>query len=304
MSTSLLDLVKNTIVLKCSLPCNDRKIGKSAISTRDDNCYISTNETDIAKIIYNNIINYSFDAFEMKFDSEILLKKALYSRIRYNNAATDETKLSFGFYGEVLLHSILHVIYKAPPLISKGHFYIVGNGESKGYDSYHLVESDDQLHLWFGEVKFREQSSSCIKSALSELSNKVLTDNYFTENNLIPIFDEMSKNDKYNPVIANSKLQSIKIKWIEKGEITIDDFKKENIGIVYPIFIIFNQSTLGYDKSLENCIEYIKKNYSDLKFDDMSLETTIFFIFLPVDSVKEIKKTVIKWIESKEQLMS
>lgn len=303
MKQSLIDLVKNTVVFECSLPCHPRISERTPLSTKEDNCFKIVDSDNLSKAIYNNIINYAFDAFEMLQEEEVLLKKALYSRIRYNHDATEEAKLGYGFYGEVLLHALLHVIYKAPPLISKGHFFIAGNGESKGYDSYHLVEAAGRIHLWFGEAKFRETSASCIKTALDEIGSKVLTDRYFLENNFIPIFDEMAKNTQYDAALANSQLLGIKTKWINKGIINIEDFKENNIGVVYPIMIAFKQSTLGYDKSITNCLDYIKKNYSTLTFDKLSIERTIFFIFIPMENVKQIKNTVIKWIESKEQLM-
>ena len=179
----------------------------------------------------------------------------------------------------------------------------MGNGESKGYDSYHLIESGEHIHLWFGEAKFREQSASCIKTALDNLESKVLTDKYLTDNNFIPIFDEMQKSDSYEAQLKSSRLLEIKNKWIEKGEINIEDFKAEKIGIVYPVLIAFNESSKGYDKSITNCVEYIKDNYAKLLFDKLSIDRTIFFIFIPMKDVKTVKNTVIQWIESKEQLM-
>lgn len=299
MKESIIELIKKTIVLQFKLPCDTRKFERSIISTLDDNCYASMKGEDLASIIYNNILHYSFDTFEMTVDDEVLLSKALQTRIKYSEAA-DKDKLSLGFFGEVLLHSILHVLYKVPPLISKGHFYIIGNGESKGYDCYHLIEAGNHIHLWFGEVKFRETSAACIQSALDDLSTKMLTDDYFLNNNIIPIFDEMSKSANYT---ISDRLSKIKEKWIEKGAITIDDFKNDSIRLVYPILIIFNQSVLGYDTSVKNCINYIKRKYSDLKFDKMSIGSDIFFVFMPVESVKDVKSTVIKWIDSKAPLM-
>lgn len=303
MKQPLIDLVKNTVIFECSLPCDQRSLEKSPLSTKEDNCFKIVDASNLSKVIYNNIINYAFDVFEMLQEDEVLLKKALYSRIRYNHSAGEAAKLGYGFYGEVMLHALLHVIYKVPPLISKGHFFISGNGESKGYDSYHLVEASGQIHLWFGEAKFRETSASCIKTALGELPNKVLTDKYFLESNFIPIFDEMSKSSNYDASLASSRLLKIKTQWVEKGKIDIEDFKANNIGIVYPIMIAFKQSAGGYDKSITNCLDYIKKNYAELKFDKLSIERTIFFIFIPIEDVQVVKKTVIKWIESKEQLI-
>lgn len=300
MKKSIVELIKESIVLEYNLPCDIRKFEKTVLSSRNDNCYSTRSNEDLSSIIYNNIIHYAFDTFEMGIDDEVLLTRALNARIKYSEVA-EKDKLSLGFFGEVLLYSILHSIYKVHPAISKGHFYIIGNGESKGYDSYHLVEANGHIHLWFGEVKFRNTSPSCIKDALENLSNKILTDNYFIDNNIVPIFDEMSKSTNYNTL--PDKLQSIKNKWIEKGSVTMDDFINNNIKLVYPILIIFNQSKRGYDASIQNCINYIKANYSSLTFDKISLDTKIFFVFMPVEDVKAIKEKVIKWIELKEPLM-
>jgi len=304
MKEELVELIKNTIVLEYNLPNTDKKINKSIISTVNDYCYSHKSDTDLARLIHNSIIDYSFDNFEINVDEQVLFNRALKSRIRFNDNDDDETKLSYGFFGEVLLNSILRIIYKTESLISKGHFSIVGNGESKGYDSYHLIQnSNGNIDLWFGEVKFRAESSSCLKSALDSLRTKILTDNYLRENNLIPIFDEMSKNPEYDKKFSGSKLIELRDKWIEKGILDINDFVHESIKIIYPILISYNKSNRGYDKSIENAVNYIEKNYSGLTIDYLSLEHKIFFIFIPVDNVKFIKEQVLEWIDLKEPLI-
>lgn len=298
MKKELIDLINDTILLEYVLPSGTPKIDKSVITTHNDHCYKSNNDGNLSQIIHDSIVSYSYDSFEFVTSEEVLFNKALGNRIRYDKEASDSTKLGYGFFGEVLLHSILKIIYKVPPLITKGHFTIIGNGESKGYDSYHLIEAaDGSIDLWFGEVKFRETSSSCISSALSEISTKVLTDKYLTKNNLVPIFDEMKKNPEYDKKFKDSKLMNLRDKWIMQGILDINDLKNDNITLVYPILISFDKSTKGYDASIINCINYIKKNYSDLKFESISIPVRLFFIFLPVDSVGSIKKQVLKWIK-------
>ncbi len=304
MKEELIQLIKDTIVLEYRLQNVDKGINKSVISTVNDYCYSHKSDMDLALIIHNSIIDYSFDSFEINVDKQVLFNRALKSRIRFNENDDDETKLNYGFFGEVLLSSILRIIYKTETLISKGHFTIVGNGESKGYDSYHLIQnSKGNIHLWFGEVKFRAASSSCLKSALDSLGTKILTDKYLSENNLIPIFDEMSKNPEYDKKFSGSKLIELRNKWIDKGILDINDFVQESIKIIYPILISYNKSKRGYDKSIENAINYIEKNYSDLTIDNLSLEHSIFFIFIPVDNVKFIKEQVLEWIDLKEPLI-
>lgn len=304
MKDELIRLIKDSILFEYHLPHAEKRIEKSVLSNIKDYCYKLSSDEDLARIMHNSIVDYSFDSFEMNVDEKVLFNKALMSRIRYNAADDEETKLNYGFFGEVLLHVLLRVLYKAEPLISKGHFTIIGNGESKGYDSYHLVQKGDgSIHLWFGEVKFRGTSSSGLKSALDNLSNKILTDSYLRDNNLIPIFDEMSKNPEYTKKFEGSKIIEFRDKWVEKGILNIDDFKEENFKLIYPILISYNKSNRGYDKSISNAIKYIKKNYSNIEIKDISIETSIFFVFLPVDNVKTIKTQVLEWIDLREQLI-
>jgi len=51
-------------------------------------------------------------------------------------------------------------------------------------------------------------------------------------------------------------------------------------------------------------VEHIKDKYSHISFDDISIDFSIFFIFLPINDVKSTKETIIKWIDTKEPLMS
>ncbi len=303
MKNELIQLIKNTIIFEYHLPHSEKGIDKTVLSTIKDYCYSNNSDEKLARIIHNSIIDYSFDSFEMNKDESVLFNRALASRIRYNDEDDDETKLNYGFFGEVLLNSILHVIYKTDSLISKGHFTIVGNGESKGYDSYHLIQNKGNIHLWFGEVKFRANSSSCLKSALDNLSTKILTDDYLSNNNLIPIFDEMNKNTEYDKKFEGSKILEYKNKWINEGIVDIDWLIKEKVKLIYPILISFNKSNRGYDQSIKNAVDYIKKGYSKLSFGNLSIDSTIFFIFLPVTDVKTIKEKVLEWIDLKEPLI-
>src|SRR5690606_288199 len=112
MKKELTELIQKTIILQCSLPCSTRKFNRTDLSNKDDSCFEVLNSSNLSKIIYNNIINYAYDTFEMLYDEEVLLTRALYSRIRYSQTATNAAKLGYGFYGEVLLHALLYVIYK------------------------------------------------------------------------------------------------------------------------------------------------------------------------------------------------
>ena len=183
MRQSLVDLINKTIIYQYSVHCPTRKIDKTNLTTNKDDCYLSTNDNNLVEIIYNSLIEYACNEFEIKpHNLQNLHYQALQNRIRYDEKHNQLTKIKYGFYGEALLQVVLNVFYGSETLIAKGYFYNpTENSEAKGYDLYHLIENNDQVELWFGEVKFRESFSSAVKSAIEGLE-KAITDNYFDQN--------------------------------------------------------------------------------------------------------------------------
>ena len=83
---------------------------------------------------------------------------------------TKKTK-SRGEIGELLLHICLRQVYGTLPAISKIHFKDGPNETVKGFDAVHVVDNDDVLELWLGEVKFYRKIGSAISSVCSELQD-------------------------------------------------------------------------------------------------------------------------------------
>lgn len=298
MRSSLLNLITNTVVYKYSLPNPALNLNKSDHSTRDDDCYESLDDEKLSEIIYNLIIEYSFDEFEItKNTYENLLKIALQIKLKYDDNYDESQKLKLGFYGEVLLYGILYSKYNSKPLISRGYFYSPSeNAETKGYDCYHLVEHDEKVELWFGETKFMESFPKCIDSVFDNI-DKALLDDYLCKRNLVAI---ISQKDRIS--IKNSSIEKIISNW-EKNP-TLQSLKEEitkyNLELVYPIFLT---STMleTYEKTISHAIKRIN---SKIINKDISIPLTLFFIFLPVKNSSEIKRRVIKWIESAKPLLS
>ena len=174
--------------------------------------------------------------------------------------------------------------------------YHYENSETKGYDCYHLVEHDGKTELWFGETKFMETFPKCIDSVWENI-DKVLSDDYLCNRNLISI---IAQKDRIS--IKNSKIDQIISNW-EKNP-TLQSLKEEitkyNLELVYPIFLT---STMleSYEKTISNAI---KKINSKTINQNLSIPLTLFFIFLPVKDSAEVKRRVIKWIESAKPLLS
>lgn len=88
-----------------------------------------------------------------------------------------------GEFGEILLHIALRQIYQSIPAISKIFWKDSVNNTVKGFDAVHVVEQNNRLELWLGEVKFYEDEISAIRDVIAELvdhTNLIYLRNEFT----------------------------------------------------------------------------------------------------------------------------
>lgn len=299
MRQSLLDLIEKTIVYQYDLPNTTAGITKTIISVDNDQCFKSLDKNDFAEIIYNSILEYSFNEFEIENkDYDKLHFIALKNRLKYNPNATLSKKIGYGFLGEVVLFGVLYVLFKSQPIIARGYFYNpLENSETKGYDSYHLIENGNQTELWFGEVKFHKNYKTGIDSIFENIE-KAISDNYL-DTNVFSISNQVN-----NLNIKGSKIEKVLEDWAENPSLTIiNELKQHNMKLVYPVMLLYEEDRLGYNESIKNIPKYIKDNHT-VKTFNISVDYTIFFILVPMKDVKLIKQEVIKWIELKKPLMS
>lgn len=292
-------LLSKTLIWKYSLPDEGSGIDGVNLSTWQDDAFLCTSNENLVKVIYNSIIEYSFNEFDIvDHDYSSLLAVALRTKIKYKEWQEESTKIKYGFYGEVLLYAMLFHFYQSKPLISRGYFYNpLENSETKGYDSYHLLEKDGKVDLWFGEVKFRNTLASCAKSAIEGL-DKALSDDYLSENILA------MENFRNNFSIKNSKIEEILNSWRKNPLINlIDEIKKYDLKLVYPVLLVYPDKAIDFNTQILNTIEHINSHYSTKKYD-LSIDYELFFILLPLSEIKKIKQDVIEWIELKKPLLS
>ncbi len=300
MRAALSQLIENTIVYEYSLPNVEKGIERVHFSTNNDDCFSATNKEPLVSIIYNSILDYSFQEFDLTQDTyKNLLSKALRTKFKFDTSDTQSAKIKYGFYGEVLLHTLLLKMYDTKCLICRGYFYNpLNNSETTGYDAYHIIENIDEqkIELWFGEVKFYINPKTAIDKIMRNI-DKALSNEYL-ENNIIAMQDHKDKitNDK-------SKLRNIIDKWDENPDINIvNELKDNNMNLVYPIFIIFDMNNKSYDDCIKNVVSYIKDNYKTINAS-LSTDYKLFFIFMPIQNVKEVKEEVLKWIEEKKPVL-
>lgn len=301
MRDALRQAVKNAICIECKLPHTESGVDKSCLTTKNDICFSNIDPQDIAKIIYNGIVEFAINEYEINYnDLEKEQIKVIKRRIRYNPDDTTDTKLKYGFYGEVLLDLILRCFLKTNVLLARGYLYSpIENSEVKGFDAFHIIENDNKLDLWLGEAKFYMKFKKPITDVLEKL--KISLSDGYVNKNLLAIIDLQ---DRFTA--PSSRLKIILNKWEEDPNINLAQELKENqIGITYPIFIAYEKTDLdSYHESIKKCIDHIAVEFSRLNISiPASFKYRLFFMFLPLAEVKKIKESVIEWIDSQEPLI-
>lgn len=294
MRESLQKLLSNTIVFEYSLPNKEKEIDRSKHTTEKDNCMkVGTTDSDVAKVIFNGIVEYSYDEWEIDLTRlDAMQRRAIKTKIRFDEAADQKTKISYGFYGEILLYLVLQHFHNLETLTARGKFCnLLERSETKGYDTYQLRYNSDEgtIELWFGEVKFYQDYKQAITKVFDSI-DKALSDKYF-EDNVIAIFDKTD--NTHLPV----KIKEIKNAWENNPDINvIQEALMRDFVLVYPIIIIFDQKK-EYNQMIKEVIEYINTKAINAT---LTLKYKLFFMLIPVSNGKSIKEQVITWISNKE----
>ncbi len=301
MRANLKKLLKGAICFEIKLPDSRTGIGKTNITTSNDVCFKTKNSDMLACSIYNGIVEYAVNEYEIDYENlELEQLKVLKRRLRYNSTASDKTKKKYGFYGEVLLDIILRCFLKTNVLLARGYLYQpIAKSEVNGFDAFHLRENNNEIELWLGEAKFyldyKRPISDVLKKIELSLSDAYVNDNVCT---LIDWQNHFST--------SCSRLSSIMDRWEKNPLINIaEEIAKENMTVVYPIMIAYQlKSCETFEESIKAVVEYVNTKVNELSIKiTNSYKYKIFFIFLPVDEVSNVKEKVFKWIDSKEPLV-
>lgn len=302
MKKGLLELINNSILLEYKLPNDSLSYKKSCITHKDlnDDCYKIDDLHKLSRIIYESVLYYSYDQFQLEgANHQGMFENAFKRKFKFNEVADETAKLKLGFYGEALLYSILKVFYNNQTLICRGYFYdIQKKSEVTGYDCFHLIQNENDLQLWFGETKFYQDGKAAVDSVFKNIT-KAISDEYLIETNFATILQ-----NKGNIENKGSIIYEILDKW-EKCLIPnlIQELKDNNIRLVYPILITYDQHKDGYNNSIGEIINHINTKYKKTTFPNIGIDYSIFFILIPISDVKQCKKQIIEWIDSKEPLM-
>ena len=292
-------LISRTVGLMYTLPTVDGSIPKITVSTQNDECYIVlSSDIELAKVIYNGIIDYSFE--ESKIDLtklDVFQKRALKTKLKFTRTDSIDRQLAYGFYGEVLLYLLLQKFHNVNTFISRGHFYNpLENSETKGYDTYQMIlKPNGETELWFGEVKFHKDFRTGVSQILDKIQRS-LGDEYFNDNIL-------AMEDFESSVNPNVTITPLLEAFRDNPDVNLSVLANEyGFSFVYPMLVIFDDANKSYDDIIKDVVRYTNERWTNLNIN-FSLRYSLFFMLLPVKVVKDIKMQVRSWILSEEPLI-
>lgn len=289
------DLLSKTILFKYHLPIDGIK--KTDLSTLSDKCFSVSSNSDLSRLIYNGIVEYAIGEKHVNIEElDLYQRKAIKARLKYDENATDEVKLKYGFFGEVVLDLILQSQFNTSVLLAKGYFYNpLENGEPKGYDAYQFYYSENGLALLLGEAKFHISYRTAIVDVLKKLE-KSTSIAYFNANVLAVI------GEKGNLESCPAEVSSIIDKWERDPEINFyEEVKNNGINLCYPILLLYDQTKVKYEDTIKDTIDFIDSKLAEIPVKP-EIDIDFLFLLVPVNSSKIVKEDVIKWISQKEPL--
>lgn len=295
MREAIKQLLQNTIVYKYQLPYNG--IDKTSLSTEPDKCFCVASNAALSELIYNGIVEYALGEKHIDLANlQLCQRKAIVSRLRFENNASQDTKLKYGFYGEVVLDLILQHAFSSSVLLAKGYFYNpLENSETKGYDAYQFYYDNDQLSLLLGEVKFYASFSAAVKKILDNLE-KAVSPEYFSKNVLALI------NEKGNFDSVPQEISEIIEKWESDPDINLyNEVINHGIKLHYPMLVLYDETESIFDDVIKNSVSTINSEFAKCTIN-IGMDIELFFILIPVESAKIIKEGVIEWISKNEPL--
>lgn len=295
MRETVRQLLENTIVYRYHLP--NGNIDKTVLTTEHDRCFSVASNEHLSKLIYNGIVDYAIGEKHVDFSNlQLCQRKAIVSRLRFEDSASQDTKLKYGFYGEVVLDLILQYAFSSSVLLAKGYFYNpLENSETKGYDAYQFYYNNNRLSLLLGEVKFYASFSAAIKKILDNLE-KAVSPEYFSKNVLALI------NEKGNFDSVPREISEIIEKWESNPDINLyNEVLHNGIKLHYPMLVLYNATESTFDDVIKNSVSTINSEFAKRTIN-IGMDIELFFILIPVESAKIIKEGVIEWISKNEPL--
>ena len=209
---------------------------------------------------------------------------AIYQSDKYKNR---------GEFGELILHVVIREIYNTIPAISKIYYKDGPNDTVKGFDAVHIVNKENGLELWLGEVKFYKEINQAINDVVTEIFDHIKRD--YLRNEFIAIKNKIDK------------------KWphAEKLEMLLDP--NTSLDAVFnqaciPVLLTYDSSVLAkYEESSAEYLAEITAEFNKLyeRFVDKisdKVPLTVHLFLLPLNTKDELTMCFDKKLKQLQQI--
>lgn len=209
---------------------------------------------------------------------------AIYQSDKYKNR---------GEFGELILHVVIREIYNTIPAISKIYYKDGPNDTVKGFDAVHIVNKENGLELWLGEVKFYKEINQAINDVVTEIFEHIKRD--YLRNEFIAIKNKIDK------------------KWphAEKLEMLLDP--NTSLDAVFnqaciPVLLTYDSSVLAkYEESSAEYLVEITAEFNKLyeRFVDKisdKVPLTVHLFLLPLNTKDELTMCFDKKLKQLQQI--
>ncbi|MDD2469109.1 MAG: DUF1837 domain-containing protein, partial [Desulfobulbus sp.] len=187
-----------------------------------------------------------------------------------------------GEFGELFLHMAKRQVFNSIPAVSKIYYKTAQNDTVKGFDSVHVVEAEDGLELWMGEVKFYADIKQAVSDVVKELESHTKTDYLRSEFNLI--LNKVDRNwghyDKLKALMSpNTSLDEV--------------FKRVCIPVMLTYESVAICKSTSCDKQYEDLfVEEVNKAYDLFKQQKLPAEVRVHLFLFPLASKAEMIKSL------------
>jgi hypothetical protein len=237
---------------------------------------------------------------EWLFDDHLLDFALKYSEFSLVNGRTAAKKLrqaantifqtdniKRGEFGELLLHGIIKEAYDTLPAVSKIYFKDGPNETVKGFDAVHVVEREDDIELWLGEVKFYKEFKRAVYDVVAELDAHFKVD--YLKNEFAAIVNKL---DPELPFYLRL------MKLLDRNTSLDEVFKC----ICVPILLTYDSATVAKhrafdDAYLKDIVAEVEDNYKHF-LTKLTCPVRVHLFVLPLEDKAKLSSTLINKLKA------
>ena len=253
--------------------------------------------SEFQDFIWNNIAETALSARERENligNPQTILRQAA-KNLRY----VDKDKGEGSELAEIVLYGIMRHYYRALPVVPKIFYKQNTQDNAKGADSVHIVITEDNFSLWFGEAKFYnsiedDRLSKIIDSVITSLDtnklkkeNSIITDLVDIDILIPDLAAEIKKSLSFTNSMDNIKPKiHIPILLLHQCEITNNETRMSDE---------YKNKIIEYHK--ERAIKYFTKQLNKKDRIHLYEKITFHLIIFPIPNKNMIVETFLNHID-------